>query len=223
MDKKISFNEEKYGDWHLGYGDEHRIRTIVSLAGRNKKVLDIGCGLGEIGSRLIQNSNTVYGIDISPSAVKKANKIGLIAKVCDIEEQNIPFPNGTFDVVIAAEIIEHVFDTDAFLEKIKKVLSPQGELILSTPNIATLGRRILLLLGKNPLIEVNVHRHSAGHIRYFVKDTLIELLENHDMSVDIFTSDVINFTESGNISTTYLARMFPTFGKTLIIKAKRSR
>jgi SAM-dependent methyltransferase len=126
-----------------------------------------------------------------------------------------------FDSVVAGEIIEHIFDTDLFLNNIYKVLKKNGTLILSTPNIASLARRIMLLLGINPLIEVTARRYDAGHIRYFTFKSLKNLLYENDFSIMHFTSDSINFDNKAFFKSKILAEIFPTFGKTLIIKAAK--
>lgn len=211
----------KYADWVLGDGDRIRTNTIISLAGKEKTILDIGCCGGEIGQQLLNKNNKVYGLDISPTAVKKACSVGIIAKKNNIETENIPF-RIKFDTVIAAEIIEHLADTDAFLEKVRNKLKPRGELIITTPNLATLGRRFLLLLGKNPHMEVNFETHSAGHLRYFIKPTLLNLLTKHHFKVIHFQSDIVNFSSSGKYNSQLLAKLFPTLGRTLIIKAVKT-
>jgi len=134
-----------------------------------------------------------------------------------LENEDFPFKD-RFDLVLAAEIIEHVIDTDTFLQKIAASLKSDGELILTTPNIAALGRRLLLLVNKNPHMEVSLEKDSAGHVRYFIKDTLIWLLEKNGFKVISFTSDVVNFNASGSVRCVWLAKMFPTLGKSLIVK-----
>ncbi len=218
---KTTFNEQKYAHWVVGSGDIVRIDQIVRLSGSGNDILDIGCGTGAIGKRLMENGNRVWGLDISSGAVKRAKQAGINAKVCDIEKEEIPFAKKKFDGIILAEIIEHVFDTDALLERIVKRIKPGGFLIVTTPNIATLGRRLLLMAGKNPLIEVHAREHTAGHIRYFVKDTVLPLLTDHGLTIEYFGSDVVNFNASGSIRSILLAKMLPTLGKSLIVKARK--
>lgn len=157
-------------------------------------------------------------MDIVPALVRIASRKGIKAKVADIEEEAIPFQE-KFDFVLAGEIIEHVFDTQEFLKKIPLVLKKDGRLIITTPNLASLGRRLLLLVGKNPLIETTAAPGQAGHIRYFVKRTLFDLLETSNFQIVRFTSDLVNFEPSGKIHSRLLAKTFPTLGKTLIVSA----
>ena len=82
-----------------------------------------------------------------------------------------------FDCVIAAEVIEHVYDTDFFLQEIKRVLKAGGILVLSTPNIACLANRIGLLFGRYPRYA-EYKAGGAGHIRVYtstaIKDQILE-------------------------------------------------
>lgn len=212
--------EETYSkEWLPPRSDIPRIEMIIKLVATEKRVLDIGCYDGTIGKLIAQNQNEVYGIDLSDQAVNLAKKKGIRAYQADIEENDLPFPKEFFDVIVAAEIIEHVFDTDGFLEKIREFLKPNGHLILTTPNLATLGRRLLLLFGKNPLIEVSCRKGAGGHIRYFVKKSLFDLIKSHGFKIEVFSSDVINFNNSGNLFITWPAKLFPTLGKSLIVKA----
>lgn len=214
----LKFYEKKYQLRFLGPAEKIRVKKIVKLVGSSKKVLDVGCDVGLIGQLLLKNKNQVYGLDISPSAVKKARKNGLKALTLNIETQQLPFKNNYFDVVLLGEILEHLFDPDLLLTKIKKKLKRGGGLIITTPNLATLGRRLQLLCGLNPAIETRLTKYSAGHLRYFVKQTLFDLLLSHQFKVIHFSSDLIHLTPDGKLNTILLARLFPTLGRTLIVK-----
>lgn len=223
--KTKKFNEERY-TWSVDLNSlnpAHRIRIgrCVELVGVGKKVLDVGCFEGTISKLFLKRGNEVYGLDISPAAVKKARKKGIKAQTGDVEEA-WPFEDDTFDLVFAGEIIEHVFDTDGFLQEAKRVLKPHGELVLTTPNLASLGRRLLLFGGQNPHIETGMsHKDDdAGHVRYFVKGSLSKLLTRNGFKITRFTSNVVNFTPSGRLSSKFLARIFPTLGSALIVKCR---
>jgi len=218
---RIRFHEERFSkEWILpsGHGDNVRIGIVLSLIGKKKRVLDVGCYDGTISKLIMNNDNEVYGVDVSSKGVELAKQKGIKAIVHDVEE-SLPFPENFFDVVFIGEVIEHVFDTDRFLEEIKRALKVKGYLIITTPNLASLGRRILLLIGKNPLVETRANETASGHIRYFVKHSLYELLESHQFKIDGFTSDAVNFDNSGKHFSTKLAKVFPALGKTLIVKA----
>lgn len=210
--------EKRYSEFIPG--DIERINRIVEFAGSGEKILDVGCGTGVIGEKLISKGNKVYGIDLSRGAVKNAMKRGIKAKVHDILKE-LPYRDNSFDGIILGEIIEHVVDTDGFLQRVRKKLKKNGYVIITTPNLASFGRRLMLLLGMNPHIEYCLRTDSAGHVRYFVKSTLFKLLEDNGFKVEKFDSDEINFNTSGSIKTKLLARIWPTIGRTLIVKARK--
>lgn len=219
------FNQQRYREkiQQLSKNDMFRVEYILEFIGNKKRVLDIGCWEGLISELIAKNENEVCGVDISESVLKIAQCKGIKTHKVDIESEELPFPGNYFDVVVAGEVIEHVFDTDSFLKKIKHVLKDGGNLIITTPNLATLGRRLLLLLGKNPLMEVSIDGDAAGHIRYFIKETLVDLLEKHGFKIDKITSDIINFNNSGRFYSVRLARIFPTLGRTLIVRAENMK
>ena len=118
--------------------------------------------------------------------------------------------------------VEHVFDVDYFLQEISRVLKPDGVAVITTPNLAALGRRLMLLVNMNPHIEISLKEPgAAGHIRYFIKGTMKRLLERNGFVPCEWKSDVVNFNATGSISSTLLASIFPTIGSTIIVKAKK--
>jgi len=210
-------------DWPYSRVDICRFRKILSLVGSGKKVLDIGCGFGYLGKLLIGTGNEVYGVDIAEEALKKAAEDGIKTRVANVESE-IPFADSSFDVVVAAEIIEHLRDTDRFLEEIHRILKPDGFLVLTTPNFLSLGRRIFYLLGRNAYHEASFTfpPTPAGHLRYFSKDLLLGFLRYRHFGIVSFGSDVVNFTADPNSSlySVLLAKLFPTWGKSLIVKCR---
>jgi len=104
---------------------------------KDKKVLDIGCGYGYGTMLLSEDAKEVIGTDISKDAIDQAkNKLNagnknVVFMVMDAE--NPQFPDGTFDVLVVYEMIEHVDNYKRCLGEMKRVLKPNGLLIISTP------------------------------------------------------------------------------------------
>lgn len=236
--EKINLNLYNNLQWIMGKGDLARIKVILEFVGHDKKILDIGCYDGHISEAIKRADNDVYGLEGAGNAVEIARKRGIKTFKLNIESDEFPFSKEEFDVVVAAEIIEHIYDTDTFLEKINNVLKSQGFLVLTTPNLAALGRRLMLLCGLNPFIEISCKKSAiggikkfytsgtenqpaGGHIRYFVKENLVELIEQHGFKVEKIKSDIINFNKSEILSSIKLAKIFPGLGKSIIIKAKK--
>jgi methionine biosynthesis protein MetW len=122
------------------------------IASQFERILDVGCGDGNF-SVLLQEAckaKEVYGIDISDKGVESARKNGVNAFQLDIDEENFPFEDDYFDAIFAGEVIEHLFDTDHFLDEVHRVLKPEGTFVLTTPNLAWWVNRLALLLGYQP-------------------------------------------------------------------------
>ena len=193
-----------------------RLKIMASLVDKNQKILDLGCGTGDFLKILELKNKKIEGVEISSKAAQIGRKKGYKITISDLHNL-FPYQKNTFNTITAGEIIEHIYDTDFFLKEVRRILKPNGFLILSTPNIATLGRRLMLLFGINPLIETSLSQGS-GHIRYFTKKSLQDLLEKHGFKIIKFTSDSINFDNQGSFKSNLLAKLFPTFGARLIIK-----
>ncbi len=123
----------------LRYQEDARLRPILSALKETRnpiKLLDIGCYDGYISLLLKDKFGKkceVYGIDVAINTIKLARQKGVHAKVCDVTE-GISFEDNMFDYIFAGEMIEHLQDTDFFLQEVSRVLKPDGILILTTPN-----------------------------------------------------------------------------------------
>lgn len=131
------------------------------------RILDVGCGTGLNSSFFARAGHSVTGIDLSPVAIEKYRKKGFEGTVCDVTSDGAPFPDNSFDLVYASEVIEHCADTAAFLGELHRVTKPGGKLLLSTPNSAFWPYRILELLG----VTASECQHP-GHVRFFSKRSL---------------------------------------------------
>ena len=142
------------------------------------KLLDVGCGEG----LLLENANRlgfdVTGVDCSEYAVKMCCQKNLDAICLDIEGEGLPF-NEEFDIVVAAEIIEHLYDYYRFLASVNNCLREKGLLFLTTPNSSWLFYRILYLLGETP-----TQIQSPLHLRFFSLPHLISICRDQGFKLE---------------------------------------
>ena len=81
-----------------------------------------------------------------------------------------------YDVIVCAEVVEHLFISPLhLLRMLKSLLRPDGRLIVQTPNAAALSRRFWLLAGRNPFEPLREDLHQAGHFREYTLDELVQL------------------------------------------------
>jgi methionine biosynthesis protein MetW len=145
-----------------------RYRKVLKIFSRYKfdRILDVGCGDGNFSVLLKEacKAKEVYGIEISEKDVESARKNGVKAYQLDIDEGDFPFEDNYFDAIFAGEVIEHLYDTDHFLDEIYRVLKENGVFVLTTPNLASWQNRISLLLGYQPYATSPSLRYRIGHL-----------------------------------------------------------
>jgi O-antigen biosynthesis protein len=116
---------------------EHMARYRWAAAcAPGRRVLDAGCGVG-YGSLLLHEARaeSVIGVDIAPDAIEAANKrAGHVARFLVGDMVALPFEDASFDLVVCFEAIEHVRDQHGALDEMRRVLGPNGVLIMSSPN-----------------------------------------------------------------------------------------
>lgn len=216
-------NEQLYSkDIYSRDEEVHKfILNQIPAAKNNLNIIDIGCGDGTLLAK-IKKGNNLYGTDIVESQLVKAEKIGAKTAIVNIDEKPLPYENDFFDVAIASEVIEHLFLPDNLIKEAYRILKPGGKLILTTPNVASLGRRMLLLFGRQAFLEVSPYEENAvGHLRYFTAESLKKLAEKYGFKLNKLSSDVVNFNAKRILSSKKLAKIFPTFGKTLLCVFKK--
>jgi SAM-dependent methyltransferase len=155
------------------YGGADRFQLFQAWVGTGRRVLDLGCRDGTLTAQWA-GGNRVVGVDIDVEALKLATKILSLGGVQGNLNESFPFAGGSFEVVIAGELLEHVFFPSFFLTEVARVLCPGGRFIGSTPNAFRLRNRWRFLWGEEFESDpTHLHRFSATGLER-------ELLRLHD-------------------------------------------
>jgi 2-polyprenyl-3-methyl-5-hydroxy-6-metoxy-1,4-benzoquinol methylase len=196
-----------------------RLRRVLQNRPRGR-LLDVGCYDGQFLSQVVDHG-TLVGIDVAHGALRAAARRGITPVRAQVEA-TLPFRDASFATVVAAELIEHVFDTEAVIAELARLLMPGGWLALTTPNLVALSGRAQLLLGRSPHnVEFDASPGTSGHIRYFTFDTLEALLRRAGLSPLGRWTNVAHFSVLG--SSELVGRLRPGLGHTLISLAEKPR
>ncbi|HUS05373.1 MAG TPA: methyltransferase domain-containing protein [Bryobacteraceae bacterium] len=135
--------------------NEHVARyAFAARLATGRRVLDAGCGTGYGASELAKTASFASGLDVAADAVEYARthyprrNLAWLHSSCTA----LPFRDGSFDLVVAFEVIEHLKDWQSLIREARRVLAPGGQFIVSTPNKAYYGES-RKLSGPNPFHE----------------------------------------------------------------------
>ena len=188
--------------------DWNRFRKVNKLFPEEKDIsfLDIGCGRGEV----LKSVNYKYksGLDFNNSNLSQA-------------KNNLPYANfyltdimdfktdKRYGLIYAGEIIEHVTEPDKFLTKCYDLLEDGGTMVLDTPNICALYKRLKCMLGINP-------QPPSMHIQCFTKRSLVSIAKDVGFEIEVASSDKIT-----NIGRIWFKCPFDGLSNHIFLKLKK--
>ncbi|MCO5947690.1 class I SAM-dependent methyltransferase [Mucilaginibacter flavidus] len=188
---------------NLGYQLDELLGMIDKP--KNQYILDLGCGNGYLVNYLVGQGYNAYGTDASEEGITIAKETNpgrffvqdLSSGTLPSQLQEIPF-----DTIISTEVIEHLYNPQAFIDFCKQQLQPGGELIITTPYHGYLKNLTLSIFNKwdshmDPL-------WLGGHIKLWSRKTLTRALTNSGFTITRFRG----------------CGRFPYFWKSMIIKAR---
>jgi len=202
--RKVQILNEVYSK---GDNKTNRIEfeIIASMVEYNSSVLDLGCGDGTLGEKLIKERNCkVVGIDISKVAVEYAKRKGVNAIVGDLDEP-LNFGDNTFDYVILCDVLEHLFDPIFALKEALRV--SKKYVIVAFPNFAYLPARFeLLFMGRFPRYPLFGYKwYNTQHIRLFSYKDFKEVLKELNFNIKVVHEKHVCSRKIPEI----LSRLFP--------------
>lgn len=161
---------------------DHRI--ILGMIAPESRVLDLGCGDGELIHRLLEEKNAwVQGIELDEGAIVDCVRKGLSVCQSDIESGLREYPSGSFDYVILNQSLQEVRRASFLL---KEALRVGRRVIVGFPNFAHLGARISLFFGgRAPMTPSLPYRwHDTPNVRFLSIDDFVRFCREQGFTIE---------------------------------------
>ena len=157
---------------------------LLRLWGRRKglRVLDVGCGFATTSARIQQLGNEVTGIESSAEACAVART--RLSRVIEADLVNAT-PDAQYDVIIFADVLEHLPWPLGVLQRYLDVLAPNGSVIISLPNVGLWSVRFAHLFGQWNYEETGVLDRT--HLRFFTRKTARWMIEKSGLHIERIT------------------------------------
>ena len=168
----------------IKYRVEEVNRALVSLVGRPRTVLDVGCGVGLNGAAIKRTGARVTGIEIVPRSIERARAVLDEVIAADIgSDAAVKNALGSrrFDLIVFADVLEHTVDPKAVLERFLPYLEDDGVVLVSLPNVAAWPVRFSLLAGRFEYQPSGILDDS--HLRFFTRESAAHLCERAGLEV----------------------------------------
>ena len=172
----------------------HRIRELVSQQLPCERFLDVGCGDGRYLAAVARDAERpprIVGVDISErileTARAAARAAGVEPELVRANAEALPFEDGAFDVVLCAQVVEHLLDPAAGVAELARVLPRSGRLVLTTDNSRnyvtkalnlprTAAVRMLRLTGRRKQVEFPHRAFTPGEITALLRGAGLRLV-----------------------------------------------
>lgn len=148
-------------------------------------MLDCGCGAGDNARLLAQQACSVTGITISSEEAVVAAQYCKSVLIADLEVGLPQLAGELYDIVIASHVLEHLRHPERILSDIRKVLAPEGLLIVALPNVLNYRDRLNFAVGRFDYTDTGIMDQT--HVRFYTYKSGRQLLENNGFHV-VYTS-----------------------------------
>jgi len=151
---------------------ERRRALLLSEARPGERVLDLGCGAGRFVAALRDAGADPVGVEVAEAALTRARAVAPGADLRLLEpDGSIPLDHGSVDLVWCSEVLEHVADGAHLLQEARRVLRPDGRILVTVPFHGRVQAALVALL------RFEAHFDPRGqHLRFFTTRSLADSL-----------------------------------------------
>jgi 2-polyprenyl-3-methyl-5-hydroxy-6-metoxy-1,4-benzoquinol methylase len=163
------------------YYSKTRENILAALPVNAGRMLELGCAMGNTlrAAKSLGRATEIVGVDINNLPVT-----GLDCFICgDIEQLTLPYPDGYFDTIIMADVLEHLRDPWQTLVKVSRYLKPGGYTLISMPNIREL-RAITTIFFGGRFAYQECGIMDRTHLRFFCRQDMLAMVSAAGLAVE---------------------------------------
>ena len=167
---------ERYTREVIEPGEDDSLARIARLIPSGARVLDLGASRGALGRSISQRGCIVDGVEGDAPSAEQARRYYRRVLTADLDEVDLRSALGDceYDVVVCADVLEHLRVPERTLRSVRAVLAAKGELLVSVPNVAYAGVVVELILGR---FDYRSHGLlDETHLRFFTRESIVKLL-----------------------------------------------
>jgi 2-polyprenyl-3-methyl-5-hydroxy-6-metoxy-1,4-benzoquinol methylase len=148
------------------------------------RVLDVGCALGDFGQRLkVERAIEVWGVEINEYAAAIASK-RLDKVLCGAFDSTLNLPKNSFDCITFNDVLEHLIDPYSALTLAQSLLTENGKIVASIPNVRYFDNVWKMLVEKDWQYE-DQGILDRTHLRFFTQKSIVKTLNDLGYSIDL--------------------------------------
>ncbi|MEM7227998.1 MAG: methyltransferase domain-containing protein [Planctomycetota bacterium] len=146
-------------------------------------ILEVGCGNGDTGEAALHAGvcGQYFGVELMPNAADEARSKLTDVYCGDIESIELPIEDGSLDVIFMSEVLEHLVDPWAVVQRMQRLLRPGGRCFASSPNIAHYG--VLRMLSRGEWNLSDSGAMDRTHLRWFTPRSYVNLFRDAGLDV----------------------------------------
>ncbi len=170
-------------DFAIDPGSDSTHAHVIRMVGQGRRVLELGPASGYMSALLGKRGCTVVGVELDPEMAAQAEQFCERVIVGDLDTLDLDVELGEdrFDVIVAADVLEHLREPLATLRALRPFLKPDGWFVVSLPNVAHASVRLALLEGRFDYQDLGLLDRT--HLRFFTHETIAQLFDDAELAM----------------------------------------
>jgi 2-polyprenyl-3-methyl-5-hydroxy-6-metoxy-1,4-benzoquinol methylase len=170
-------------DFNVDLDSDNTHANVIRLVGEGHKVLELGPASGYMSEVLRERGCTIVGIELDTEMAAQAAQFCERVIVGDLDTLDLEAELGEerFDVIVAADVLEHLKDPLKALRDLRAFLNPEGHFVVSLPNVAHASVRLALLEGRFEYRDLGLLDRT--HLHFFTHESIAQLFDQAELAI----------------------------------------